>query len=261
MAAATINLSSLKRTEIHSAPSGCLTMLARTPQTGNPAGVIRMEHMMRRDNQLQRIWSPALAHTITEPVVTVVMGVSGSGKTTVSALLAAALGCQFQEGDDLHPVENAEKMQSGTPLTDADRQSWLRKIARKIDVWRARHESGVLTCSALKRSYRDFILARRPDVTLVYLRGSYDIIHRRMTARLGHFMSMALLNNQFAALQEPTPDEHPITVDVGGRPTSIVAEIVYQLEKRQAVVQDNGQCNEPVPRSATIEALRSRKPR
>jgi len=128
---------------------------------------------MRRDSQPQRVWSPALGHTITEPVIAVLMGVSGSGKTTVSALLAAALGCQFQEGDDLHPAENVEKMHGGTPLTDADRMPWLHKIAEEIDTWRAHGESGVLTCSALKRSYRDIIIGGRPDVTLVYLKGSY----------------------------------------------------------------------------------------
>jgi carbohydrate kinase (thermoresistant glucokinase family) len=161
------------------------------------------------------------------------MGVSGSGKTTVAALLAAALGCQFQEGDDLHPAENVEKMQSGTPLTDADRLPWLHKIAGEIDSWRARHESGVLTCSALKRSYRDIIIDGRSDVTLIYLRGSYDLIHQRMTARHGHFMPVGLLDSQFATLQEPTPDEHPIIVDVGGRPADIAAEIAHQLEERR----------------------------
>jgi carbohydrate kinase (thermoresistant glucokinase family) len=160
------------------------------------------------------------------------MGVSGSGKTTVSALLSAALGCQFQEGDDLHPAENVEKMHGGTPLTDEDRMPWLHKIAEEIDSWRARGESGVLTCSALKRSYRDIIIGGRPDVTLVYLRGSYDLIRRRMAARHEHFMPVALLDSQFAALQEPTPDEHPIIVDVGSRPAEVATEIVRQLEKR-----------------------------
>jgi gluconokinase len=189
---------------------------------------------MRRDSQLQRVWSAALAHTITEPVVVVVMGVSGSGKTTVSALLSAALGCQFQEGDDLHPVENVEKMHVGTPLTDADRVPWLHKIAEEIDSWCMRRESGVLTCSALKRSYRDIIIGDRPDVTLVYLRGSYDLIRRRVVARQEHFMQVALLDSQFATLQEPTPDEHPIIVDVGRAPAEVATEIVRQLEERHA---------------------------
>jgi gluconokinase len=189
--------------------------------------------MMRRDRQPRRVWSAAIAHAITRPVIAVVMGVSGSRKTTVSALLAAALGCQFQGGDDLHPAANIEKMHGGTPLTDADRLPWLRKIAEEIDGWRARGESGVLTCSALKRSYRDIIIGAHPDVALVYLKGSYDLIHRRMIARHEHFMPVALLDSQFATLQEPTPDEHPITVDAGVRPTEIAAAIVHQLEERQ----------------------------
>ena len=160
-------------------------------------------------------------------------------KPRSSVLLAAALGCQFQEGDDLHPAENVEKMHRGTPLTDADRLAWLRKIAKEIDGWRARGESGVLTCSALKRSYRDIIIGGRSDVTLVYLKGSYDLIHRRMAARHEHFMPVALLDSQFATLQEPTPDEHPITVDVGARPLEIATEIVHQLEEPQAGSQSN----------------------
>jgi len=189
---------------------------------------------MEVDRRPQRVWSAALAHTIIKPVIVVVMGVSGSGKTTVAALLAAALGCQFQEGDDLHPTENVEKMHGGTPLTDADRLPWLRKIAEEIDGWRARGESGVLTCSALKRSYRDIIIGDRQDVMLVYLKGSHGLIHRRMAARHEHFMPVALLDSQFATLQEPTPDEHPLTVDVGGRPAEIAAEIVHQLEQQQS---------------------------
>jgi gluconokinase len=208
--------------------------------------------MMRCDRELQRVWSAALPHTVGGPVIAVVMGVSGSGKTTVSALLAAALGCQFQEGDDLHPAENVEKMHGGTPLTDADRMPWLYKIAEEIDGWRARGESGVLTCSALKRSYRDIIIDGRPDVTLVYLRGSYDLIRRRMAARHEHFMPVALLDSQFSTLQEPTPDEHPVTVDVGSRPTEIAAEIVHQLEERQG----SGRCNEAAPRMAAASDRR-----
>src|SRR5947209_5590917 len=161
------------------------------------------------------------------------MGVSGSGKTTVAALVAAALGCQFREGDDLHPRENVEKMRGGSPLTDADRLPWLCKIAAEIDGWRARGECGVLTCSALKRAYRDIIIGDRHDVVLVYLKGSYDLIHRRMCARHEHFMPVALLDSQFATLEEPTTDEHPIIVDVGGKPAEIAHEIVRQLEARQ----------------------------
>jgi gluconokinase len=190
--------------------------------------------MVGCEPQSRRSWSPALAHTLTKPVIVIVMGVSGSGKTTVAALLAAALGCQFQEGDDLHPAANVEKMHGGMPLTDADRLPWLRKIAEEIDDWRSRGQSGVLTCSALKRSYRDMIIGDRSDVTLAYLKGSYELIRRRMATRHEHFMPVALLDSQFATLQQPSPDEHPITVDVGGRPAEIAAEIVHQLEERQS---------------------------
>ena len=171
------------------------------------------------------------------------MGVSGSGKSTVAALLAGALGCHFQEGDDLHPRENVEKMRSGTPLTDADRLPWLRKIAEEIDGWRARGECGVLTCSALKRSYRDLIIGDRHDVVLVYLKGSPDLIHRRMAARHEHFMPVALLDSQLATLEEPTPEEHPIIVDVGGKPVDIANEIVRRLEDRQH--KDGGATSSP----------------
>ena len=188
--------------------------------------------MTRTDQQPQRVWSAALAHTVTKPIIVVVMGVSGSGKSTVAALLAAALGCQFQDGDDLHPPENVEKMRTGIPLTDADRMPWLRKIAADIDGWRARGECGVLTCSALKRSYRDIIIGDRRDVVLVYLKGSRELIHQRMAARHGHFMPVALLDSQFATLEEPTPDEHPIVEDVEGKPADIAHKIVCQLEDR-----------------------------
>jgi len=164
--------------------------------------------------------------------IVVVMGVSGSGKTTVAAMLAGALHCQFLEGDDLHPPSNVAKMHGGTPLTDADRWPWLRKIASEIDGWRSHGESGVVTCSALKRTYRDILIGDRPDVTLVYLRGSRELIQQRMAARHEHFMPVALLDSQFATLEEPGPDERPVVVDIGGRPAEIVAEIVRQLETR-----------------------------
>jgi carbohydrate kinase (thermoresistant glucokinase family) len=161
------------------------------------------------------------------------MGVSGSGKTTIASLLAAALGCRFQEGDALHPAENVAKMHAGVPLTDADRLPWLQRIASKVDRWRGRSESGVLSCSALKRSYRDIIIGDRSDATLVYLKGSQDLIRRRMAARHGHFMPPSLLDSQFATLEEPAPDERPITVDIEGPPAEIAAAILGRLERRR----------------------------
>ena len=161
--------------------------------------------------------------------ILVVMGVSGSGKTTVAEMLAAALGVEFLEGDKLHPRANVEKMKSGTPLTDQDRWPWLRAIAAKIDDWRTQGKAGVITCSALKRAYRDILIGDRREVRLVYLRGSHQLIHERMAARRGHFMPVGLLDSQFATLEEPDPDERPIVVDVGGTPEQIVAEILRQL--------------------------------
>jgi gluconokinase len=161
--------------------------------------------------------------------ILVVMGVSGSGKTTVAAMLAGALGVDFLEGDDLHPRANVEKMRNGTPLTDEDRWPWLKAIAARIDEWRAEGKAGVITCSALKRAYRDILIGDRPQVRLVYLRGSHELIHRRMAARHEHFMPLGLLESQFATLEEPGPDERPIVVDVGGTPAEIVAAVIRQL--------------------------------
>ena len=166
------------------------------------------------------------------PMSVVVMGVSGSGKTTVGRLLAERLGWHYQEGDALHPPENVAKMSSGTPLTDADRIPWLHKIAERIDAWRGSGESGVVTCSALKRAYRDIIIGDRPDVGLVHLKGSRELIGQRLAARKGHFMPAALLDNQFATLQEPAAEERAITVDVGEAPAAIVDEIVRRMAER-----------------------------
>ena len=162
--------------------------------------------------------------------IVVVMGVSGSGKTTVAAMLAGVLGAKFLEGDDLHPRANVEKMRSGTPLGDADRLPWLQAIAAEIDTWRQRGETGVVTCSALKRAYRDIIVGGHPDVALVYLRGGHDLIQHRMAQRHEHFMPIGLLDSQFATLQEPGADEQPIIVDIKGGPSEIVAEIVRRLQ-------------------------------
>ena len=170
---------------------------------------------------------------VTRPVILVVMGVSGCGKTTVAKLLADALGCRFQEGDDLHPQANVDKMRVGVPLTDADRIPWLQKIAAEIDGWRARGESGVLTCSALRRAYRSTIIGDRHDVALVYLSGSHELIRRRMAARRDHFMPVALLDSQFATLEPPGPEERPITVDIRGSAVAMAADIVRRLVERR----------------------------
>lgn len=166
-------------------------------------------------------------------VVALVMGVAGSGKSTIAQLLATRLSCAFQEGDDLHSPHNVVKMHAGTPLSDADRRPWLKKIAAVLQGWRDRGESGVLSCSALKRAYRDSILGDRRGATLVYLKGPYALIDQRLRARRGHFMPAALLESQFAELQEPQPDEHAITVGVEGRAADIAADILREILARQ----------------------------
>ncbi len=154
--------------------------------------------------------------------VVLVMGVSGSGKTTIGALLAGRLGWDFADGDDLHPPANVAKMKSGTPLTDADRWPWLDAIAAWIDSHRAAGQHGVVTCSALKRVYRDRLLLGRCDVRLVYLYGSYDVIAARQAARQGHFMPSTLIKSQFDTLEPPTADERPIVMPVDLSPVAIV---------------------------------------
>ena len=162
--------------------------------------------------------------------VLVVMGVSGVGKTTVGVGLADAMGWVYQEGDALHPPANVAKMAGGTPLTDEDRWPWLRTIAGVIDQWRAAGKSGVVTCSALKRAYRDILIGGRRDVRLVYLEGDKALIAERMAARKGHFMPPGLLDSQLATLEAPTPDENPITVSVAGTPEEIIAAVLARLK-------------------------------
>ncbi|MBX6322455.1 MAG: gluconokinase [Rhodospirillaceae bacterium] len=157
------------------------------------------------------------------------MGVSGSGKTTVGERLAARLGWPYQEGDALHPPANVAKMRSGTPLDDEDRWPWLAAIAGRIDAWRAAGSPGVVACSALKRRYRRVLAEGRPEVRLVYLKGSQALIAGRLAGRHGHFMPPALLRSQFEALEEPGPEEEPITVPIDGTPDEIVAAVIDRL--------------------------------
>ena len=163
------------------------------------------------------------------PAMLVVMGVSGSGKTTVAALLAGHLAWELGDADDWHPPANVRKMRSGTPLDDADRWPWLRSIAAWIDATRSTGQHGVLACSALKRAYRDVLIGDRPDVRLVYLRGEESLIQDRQAARHNHYMPASLVHSQFEALQEPGPDERPIIVDVQPPAHEVVRAIVDRL--------------------------------
>jgi gluconokinase len=159
-------------------------------------------------------------------MVIVVMGVSGSGKTTVGKLLAQALGAEFAEGDAYHPPENIEKMRRGIPLEDADRWPWLQTLAAQIDRWLAAGTPMVLACSALKQSYRDVLAQGRPRMRFVHLEGDKALIRDRLDARRGHYMPASLLDSQIAALEPPID---AITVDIAGTPEAIVADIIQHL--------------------------------
>jgi gluconokinase len=161
--------------------------------------------------------------------VLVLMGVAGSGKTTVANILASRLGWQFEEGDALHPQSNIEKMRAGRPLTDGDRAEWLRRVAAWVDERLERRQNGVITCSALKRSYRDLINRRGSGVVFVFLAGPKSTIAQRLASRQGHFMPSNLLDSQFADLEEPWPDEPAIRVDITGSPDVIAQRIVAEL--------------------------------
>jgi gluconokinase len=147
-----------------------------------------------------------------QPPVLVLMGVSGCGKSTVAGLLAGRLGWDFEEGDDLHPPANIDKMASGHPLDDEDRWPWLAKVAQWIAEHTRAGRPGIITCSALKKSYRDVL--RGEHVVFVYLAGTREQIARRLAARHGHYMPESLLDSQFDALEPPTPEENSITIDI-----------------------------------------------
>jgi gluconokinase len=160
----------------------------------------------------------------------VVMGVSGAGKSTVGRLIAARLRCPFRDADSFHPAANIAKMSRGEPLTDQDRWPWLQAIAAWIGEHRAAGTTGVVTCSALKRRYRDLLTGRqRADVRLVHLKGDFDLIAARLKARQGHFMPPALLRSQFDALEEPAADEHAITVSIDAAPEEIAERVLEEL--------------------------------
>jgi carbohydrate kinase (thermoresistant glucokinase family) len=154
------------------------------------------------------------------------MGVSGCGKTTVAAILASRLGWPFEEGDSLHPQANIEKMAAGHSLTDVDRWPWLAKVADWIDKRLDAGENGLITCSALKRPYRDLINRRGSGLMFVFLAGSKETIAARLAARHGHFMRASLLDSQFADLDEPAADEPAIRVEIGPPAAEIAEQII-----------------------------------
>ena len=162
------------------------------------------------------------------PVV-VVMGVAGSGKTTVGAMLAGRLGWSYAEADEFHSPQNVAKMAAGHPLTDADRMPWLEAIGHWIDERRAAGEPGIVSCSGLKRKYRDMLRGGRPEVRIVFLEGSREVISRRMVARHGHYMHANMVDSQFADLEPPAADEQALIVSVEATPPEIVAKIVDDL--------------------------------
>lgn len=171
-------------------------------------------------------------------MILVVMGVAGSGKSTIGRRLAEHLGYAFAEGDSYHPAANVEKMSRKIPLEDADRRPWLDRMAAQIDRWQDERRDVVLTCLALKRAYRRRLIGARPGVRLVFLRGEPALIEDRLKDRRGHFMPAELLASQFAALEPPGPAESPIVADVAGPQDTIVLTIARAVGHLEPARQD-----------------------
>jgi carbohydrate kinase (thermoresistant glucokinase family) len=162
-------------------------------------------------------------------MVVVIFGVAGAGKTTVGELLARELGWKFYDADDFHSRANINKMRSGQALTDADREPWLTRLSELIEQTLAANENAVLACSALKKKYRDHLRVSS-KVNFIFLRGSRDRIEEQLKNRRGHYFDPKLLDTQFADLEEPTPDEKVVTVNLGRSPSDVVAEIIEKLQ-------------------------------
>jgi gluconokinase len=171
----------------------------------------------------------AIAAKRVRNTVLALMGVSGCGKTTIALELQRLLGWPYEEGDDLHPPANVEKMRNGHPLTDEDRWNWLRRVAQWIDDRLAAGEPGIITCSNLKRAYRKITIDDRKGVMLVYLRGDESLIAARVAARHHRYMPASMLHSQFEELEEPTADEHPIVVPINGTIAETVLDLLRQV--------------------------------
>lgn len=164
------------------------------------------------------------------PCALIVMGVSGSGKSTIAEALGERLGWRFEDGDSFHPASNVEKMRAGHPLTDEDRWPWLNAIADEIARVCNKGEHVIIACSALKHAYRDVLLRGRDDVRFVFLKGTQELIADRLAHRKGHFMPSGLLTSQFNTLEPPEASEHVITASIDETVEAIVDGIVRQLK-------------------------------
>jgi gluconokinase len=199
--------------------------------------------------------------TLTTPVVLVIMGVSGSGKSTIGELLSERLGWTFEEGDSLHPAANVEKMAAGIPLTDDDRWPWLAKIADWIDARLDTGENGIVTCSALKRSYRNVLNRRGSGVEFVYLAVELAELTERVEHREGHFMPASLLDSQLEALEVPSASEPAIQVDADPDARLVVDRILRDLGLTAMVVPAPKSTKKPaVPAATAPKSPRKRRP-
>jgi gluconokinase len=162
-------------------------------------------------------------------VIVIVAGVAGSGKTTIGMQLAERLGWRFADADSFHSAANVAKMRNGIPLTDKDRAPWLRAIGAWMDARDTAGESGVVTCSALRRAYRDELLAQHPAARMVFLEVTREQLVRRLINRPGHFFPEALLDSQLRALEPPAPDERVLTVQEHSDVPHTVNEIIAGL--------------------------------
>jgi gluconokinase len=163
-------------------------------------------------------------------MVIVLMGVSASGKTTIGRALAKSLRWGFSDADDFHSAANVEKMKNGIPLTDEDREPWLRSIKAAIEQWNRDEPGHVLACSALKGRYREILGRDDPEVKFVYLQGSFDLISQRLKERKGHFFNPALLRSQFEALESP---KDALVVDISKDPQEVVSAILEQVRRKE----------------------------